>query len=99
MEHFAIIVSVCSGLLCISNAVSLILLKYKGFKKIKEGQKCMLRNEILKIYYKYKKDAELPQYERQNLDYLYEAYEGLDGNSFVHDVYEDMREWGILANK
>lgn len=98
MEHFAVIVSVCSGLLCISNAVTLIALKVKGFNKIKEGQKCMLRNEILKIYYKYNKDAQIPQYERENLDYLYQAYEELDGNSFVHDIYDDMREWAIISH-
>ena len=99
METFAIIVSICSGLLCISNAVSLIILKIQGLKRIKEGLKCILRSKILETYYRYEKDAELPQYARENVDSLFGAYVGLGGNSFIIDVHDRIREWNIISEK
>lgn len=67
-----------------------------GVRNLKEGQKCLLRSEILRIYYKFSGVAEIPQQLRQNIDYLYEAYVSLGGNSFISDVYEEIREWKIV---
>lgn len=68
----------------------------KNLKKIREGMKAMLRSEIEHAYYKHAEDKTLKEYERKNIDSLYQAYhDGLHGNSFCTDIYEEMRDWKI----
>ena len=65
-------------------------------KKANDGEKCLLRCEILNIYYKGLDKREIHQYEAENLVKLYEAYKALGGNSFIDEVYSDIREWRIV---
>lgn len=44
-----------------------------------------LRNSILNLYYKCMDRGSITLFERQNLLQLYENYQKLDGNSFIHD--------------
>ena len=95
------IISISLGI--ILSAISIITLIKSGILKktkednlIKEGVKSLLRSEILKFYYKCKEDKAIPQYQRECLDKLYEAYKALGGNSFIDDVYSEMREWAII---
>jgi hypothetical protein len=71
----------------------------KQIKDVAEGQKCMLRSEIMNIYYRHC-DEEVPtlrEFERKNLDALYAAYERLHGNTFVSDIYKEMRRWHVSS--
>ncbi len=61
-----------------------------------EGQRCLLRSEMLKIYYKHSETREIPQYELENFCMLYEAYKKLHGNSFIDKVAEDVKEWKVV---
>lgn len=97
MEWINIIIAICSGILTISNVAILIRARLIGIKELREGQKCLLRSEILQIYYKHLNDGEIPQFRRQNADYLYKAYKELGGNSFIDDVYNEIREWKIVS--
>ena len=63
---------------------------------IKEGVKSLLRSEILKYYFKHKDEKKIFQYERECVDRLYEAYKALGGNSFIDDVYSEIREWEVI---
>lgn len=79
-----------------------ILFMYRVVKKISaiaEGQKCLLRSKIMDIYYKHCDENEptLREYERKNLDSLYLAYAGLHGNTFVEDIYKEMRHWRVVS--
>ena len=65
-------------------------------KKANEGEKCLLRCEILNIYYKGLEKHEIHQYEAENLVKLYEAYKALGGNSFIEEVYSDIKEWKVV---
>ena len=68
----------------------------KNLKKIREGMKAMFRSEIEHSYYQHLEDKSLKEYERKNGDSLYQAYhDGLHGNSFCTDIYNEMREWAI----
>ena len=60
--------------------------------KIKNGTKCQLRSEMLRIYYKHKDDEQIRQYEYENFVLLYEAYKSLKGNSFIDKIYNDIKE-------
>ena len=67
-----------------------------GTKTIKEGQCCLLRTEIVRIYYRNKDSRQLREYEFRNLEQCYKAYEALGGNSFVEQIYKNMQEWEII---
>ena len=66
-------------------------------KDIAEGQKCQLRSQITSTYYTHCDEEEptMREYERENLDAAYEAYIALRGNTYVHDIYEEMRHWHV----
>lgn len=84
----------------VMSLISLLTLIFgyiRNLTKIKEGMKAILRSEIEHCYYKNLPEKTLKEYERKNLDSLYAAYhEGLKGNTFAQDLYEEMREWRII---
>lgn len=61
-----------------------------------QGELCLLRTEILKIYYKGLEKKEIRQFEMENLVQLYEAYSALGGNSFVQLIFEEMVTWRVI---
>lgn len=65
--------------------------------KVANGQKCLLRNEMLHIYYHHKDSGEIRQYEYENFVLLYEAYKKLKGNSFIDKIYEEVKKWKVIS--
>lgn len=63
-------------------------------RKIKDGQKCMLRSEMLRTYY-HNKDGKIRQYEYENFVLLYESYKALGGNSFIDKIYNEVKTWEV----
>ncbi len=66
-------------------------------KKIANGTKCQLRSEMLRIYYRNHDAKTIRQYEYQNFVELYNAYKALNGNSFIDEIYEKIKEWEIIS--
>lgn len=64
---------------------------------IKAGQRCLMRTDMLTIYYKNRESKTLKQYEKENFLYLYEAYKNLGGNSFIEDICAEVREWEVIS--
>lgn len=64
-------------------------------KTIKEGQKCLLRSEMLRIYYEHNKKDTIGQFEFENFMMLYNAYKSLGGNSFIDKVKEEVKNWEV----
>jgi hypothetical protein len=62
----------------------------------KDSTKCLLRSEIVRIYYKYASSCEIPAYEFENTGMLYKAYKDLGGNSFIDKIWNEMQDWSIL---
>lgn len=67
-----------------------------GIAQVKEGQRCLLRSEIVRIYYRHHDDRQLREYEFKNMEKCYKAYKALGGNSFVDRIYSEMGEWDIV---
>ena len=65
--------------------------------KIKRGQLCQLRGDMLTIYYHNKDNKKIRQYEMQNFLLLYEAYKALGGNSFVDKIHKEVLEFEIVT--
>lgn len=67
----------------------------KEYKKIRDAQKCQLRADMLRTYYRNKERKCIRQYEKQNFVYCYEAYKALQGNSFIDDVHDEVMSWDM----
>lgn len=67
-----------------------------GTEALREGQRCLLRSEIVRIYYRHHEDKQLQEYEYRNLVQCYKAYKALEGNSFIDHIYAEMQEWEII---
>lgn len=65
-------------------------------RKIANGQRCQLRNDMLQIYYKNKETKKIHQYEYESFVLLYEAYKALKGNSFIDKIYKEVQTWEII---
>ena len=68
---------------------------WKELKQAKEGEMCLLRSEMLKIYYHNKDKKTIRQYEAQNFMLMYNAYKARGGNSFIDEVHEHVTSWEL----
>ena len=65
--------------------------------RIIDGQRCQLRSEMLRIYYRCQKTGTIRQYEYENFVLLYKAYKALKGNSFIDKIYTEIQELEIVT--
>lgn len=66
-------------------------------RRISNGEKCMLRSEMLHIYYHNREKGVIRQYEYENFVMLYEAYKALKGNSFIDKIYKEVQEFDVIS--
>ena len=76
--------------------IGVIITGIVSITKVFDGQRCLLRSEMLKIYFKHQQEKEIRQYEYENFFLLYEAYKKLKGNSFIDKVNEEVKEWRVV---
>lgn len=67
-----------------------------GTKDMQEGLRCLLRSEIVRIYYRHHDERKLREYEFKNMKQCYKAYKALKGNSFIDHIHAEMEEWEIV---
>ena len=93
--------TVCGYILAIVSAAVLFLKplrdKVFGLKDISDGMKCLLRSDMLRMYYKHQDTGTIRQHERQNFESEYAAYKALGGNSFMDDIYHDICAWKVVT--
>lgn len=70
--------------------------RFLGLRSLQEGQRCLLRSEILRLYYRHHEEKQLREFEFRNLEQCYSAYKALGGNSFVDHVHREMQDWDII---
>lgn len=68
-----------------------------AISKVLNGQRCLLRSEMLRIYYHNCDRKTIRQYEMENFMLLYEAYKRLKGNSFIDRIYEEVKTWKVVT--
>ena len=76
--------------------LSVIIPVILWIKKIADGQRCQLRSEMLRIYYRHYESETIRQYEYENFVFCYKAYKALKGNSFIDKIYSDVKKWEVL---
>lgn len=100
-EAISMILQICSLITSLAAAIAILVKpirkKLFGTKNIEEGQRCMLRAEMLGIYYK-SKDAggKVRQYDAENFVLMYAAYKALGGNSFIDSVNEKIKTMEVV---
>lgn len=102
MVTFSQVAQVSGFVVTITAALALfvkpIRSKLFGLNEIREGQKCLLRSEMLQIYYKGKeRDNTLRQYEFENFCLLYKAYKAEKGNSFIDKINKEVNEMEVIT--
>ena len=58
-----------------------------------EATLATLRHDITYAYEKYKKTKKLPGNTKNDICSLYEIYVKMGGNSYVHEIFEEMMKW------
>lgn len=76
--------------------VGVIIPVITSIKKIANGTRCQLRSDMLRIYYRNHDKQEIREYEYRNFVELHGAYKALNGNSFIDEIYERIKEWDIV---
>ena len=87
MSNLAEIITEISALIPIVVAILYLL----------NGLKCLLRSEMLRIYYRHKDSEKIRQYELENFVFLYKAYKALKGNSFIDKIYNEVMSWEVTT--
>ena len=94
MGHLSIAATIVSEILIVAGAAVPVIV---WVSRIVEGQRCQLRSNMLSTYYNCKEKETIRQYERENFDKLYAAYKKLGGNSFVDDIYKEIRTYDVVT--
>ena len=89
-----IISCIITGVFSVLVVVIPILINNK--RVINESLKCSLRNDILSIYESCKKDKRISMYQLQAIEYSYEQYKALKGNSFVDDIMNIVKMYEVI---
>ena len=110
MELLTQIAAICGSITTIAAAVTLLIkpirVRVLGIKKLQdeqdkkmdaltEGVKCLLRTDMLNIYYSRNETDQIPQYEFENFVFLYQAYKTLGGNSFIDRIMDEVKTWEV----
>ena len=76
-----------------------LVAKLKDYKKRdtsqEEALKCLLRSNITSKYYVYSELKEIPLYEKENINYMFEQYKSMNGNSYVGGLVEEINKLPI----
>ena len=94
MDHLLLLAEAIGALATVGSVVLVVL---RELRKLRDGMKCQLRNDMLHIYYRHREENSLRQYEYENFIASYEAYKALKGNSFIDKIYKEVQTWEVLS--
>ncbi|MBQ0038725.1 MAG: hypothetical protein KBS74_08675 [Clostridiales bacterium] len=101
MEKLRLFAEICSCITGISAGLLLLIRPLRerlaGTRHLREGQKCLLRSDMLRTYYKNRETDTIRQYEYENFLMAYRAYKALGGNSFIDRIYHEIGTWEIIT--
>lgn len=99
MDIFLALVAVVDGVLVICGAVVFLVkpLRSRFFKdkEQRNGIMCLLRKDMLDIYYANKDSKVIREYEYKNFISCYEAYKAMGGNSFIDHIKVEVDDFVI----
>lgn len=92
------IILTCVGFV-VTGFLGYFVAKIKGYKekdtRQEEALKCLLRSNITSKYYVYSELKEIPYYEKENIDKMFEQYKMMGGNSYVETIVREINNLPI----
>ena len=83
----------------VTGCLGYFVAKIKGYKekdtRQEEALKCLLRSNITSKYYVYSELKEIPYYEKENIDKMFEQYKMMGGNSYVETIVREINNLPI----
>lgn len=83
----------------ITGILGFMIARLKDYKKRDKNQeealKCLLRSNITSKYYVYTELKAIPLYEKENIDYMFEQYDKMGGNSYVEGLVKEINGLSI----
>lgn len=80
----------------ITGVIGFLTGKIKGYKqrdtRQEEALKCLLRSNITSKYYVFSELKEIPYYEKENIDRMFEQYKNMGGNSYVDTIVKEINQ-------
>ena len=99
MEIVAAITQIATMITGVAAVLALLIkpirLRLFGIADLRDGQKCLLRSDMLRMYYRHCESRTIRQYEYENFEYEYNAYKALGGNSFIDKIHAEVKTWEI----
>lgn len=71
----------------------------ESIKTLSQGNKDMLRQRIMDIYYTYRDEKKLPIHKKEALNELYKDYKAEGGNSYIDKYYNRMKTWEVYDDE
>ena len=71
----------------------------ESIKTLSQGNKDMLRQRIMDIYYTYREEKRLPIHKKEALDELYKDYKAEGGNSYIDKYNNRMKLWEVYDDE
>ena len=97
METIRAIAAVAGCVTALSAALAVVWRMLKKIDAICEGQRGLLRSDMLRTYYRHHTTGTIRQYEYEAFLRCYAAYKALGGNSFIDKIAEEVKTWEVLS--
>ena len=91
------VASVCALTVSLAAAVGVFVRIFSSITAIRKGQQCLLRQQMLEVYYKCRESRTIRQYRYENFTMSYHAYKALGGNSFIDRIKREVDEWEVVT--
>ena len=89
--------SICALTVSLVAAVGVFARVFSSIAAIRKGQQCLLRQQMLEVYYKCRESRTIRQYRYENFSMSYHAYKALGGNSFIDKIKREVDEWEVVS--
>lgn len=97
METIRTIAAIAGCVTAVSAALAVVCRLVKKLDAICEGQRGLLRSDMLRTYYRHHTTGTIRQYEYEAFLRCYDAYKALGGNSFIDKIAEEVKTWEVLS--
>lgn len=87
---------ICAIATCAALIIRPVRERLMGTEAIREGQRCLLRSELVRLYYRHQDEKQLREFEYKLMDQCFKAYKALKGNSFIDHICGEMYKWEIV---
>ena len=96
METIRNIAAVAGCVTALGGLLAMVWRTLKQLDAICEGQRGLLRSDMLRTYYRHHATGTIRQYEYEAFLRCYAAYKALGGNSFIDKIAEEIKTWDVL---